>query len=110
MKYLKTKQDLEKWIISANNLGYSVPCVIQGGGFSWINDWEDGIEQTGLSLSEDDNYADELVYLKHGDEFEDFSAYMDDDEYESMVFVRVRHKTGYNQENIDYQFGIYDIP
>lgn len=110
MKELKTKQDLEKWIISANNLGYVVPCVINGGGFSWISNWEDSIERAGLSLSEDDRYEDELVYLKHGEEFEDFSAFMDDDEYDSMTFVLVSHKTGYNQENIDYQFGIYDIP
>lgn len=109
MKTIKTKQELEQWIIAANNVGYAVPCVINGGGFSWVNDWEDGIEQTGVSLTEDEDYADELEYLKPGEEFEDFRDYMTEEEYEGMVFVRVRHNTGYNQENFDYQFGIYEI-
>lgn len=109
MKYPKTKQELEQWIIDANNVGYTIPCVINGGGFTWINDWEDGIERTGVSLSEDDDYDDDLEYLKPGEEFADFRSCMSEEEYEGMVFVRVPHNTGYNQENFDYQFGIYEI-
>ncbi len=109
MRHPKTKRELERWIIDANNAGYAVPCVINGGGFSWVSDWEDGIEQTGVSLSEDDDYNDVLEYIEPGKEFEDFRDCMTDEEYEGMVFVRVPHNTGYNQENFDYQFGIYEI-
>lgn len=109
MKTIKTKQELEQWIIDANNVGYSVPCVINGGGFTLINDWQHSIELTGVPLSEDDDYDDELEYLKPGEEFEDFRYFLSAEEYDGMVFVRVPHNTGYNQENFDLQFGIYEI-
>lgn len=109
MRTIKTKQELEKWIIDANNAGYSVPCVLNGGGFTWVNDWADGIEQTGNSLSKDDSYEENLEYLKPGEEYADFRKCMEDEELEGMRFVRVRHCTPYNEENFDYQFGIYDI-
>ena len=109
MKYPQTKQDLEQWIIAANNVNYSVPCVINGGGFSWINDWQHSIEQTGKSLSEDDNYDDELEYLEPGEEYADFRACMSDEELDGMVFVQVNNWNDYNEENMDLQFGIYEI-
>ena len=109
MRKIETKQDLEKWIIEANNVGYAIPCVLNGGGFSWINDWEDGIEQTGKSLSDDEDYEDVLEYLKPGEEYTDFRDCMTKEELEGVVFVMVKHRTGYNQENFDYQFGIYEI-
>lgn len=109
MKKLETKADLEKWIIAANNAGYSVPCVINGGGFSWIKDWEKSVETTGLSLTDDPDYDDDLDYLEPGEEFADFKQCMEPEEYENMIFVRLNHDTGYNQENQDIEFGIYEI-
>lgn len=109
MKKLETKSELEKWIIAANNVGYSVPCVINGGGFSWIKDWEKSVEITGLSLTDDSDYDDDLEYLDHGEEFVDFKQILSPEEYESMIFVRVNHYGGYSKENMDLQFGIYEI-
>ncbi len=99
MTTIKTKQELEKWIKEVNNDGYSVPSVLNGGGFSWINDWEEG---------KLDDYFDEIQVLQHGEEFPDFKFFLSDEEYNEMTFVRVAHKTGYNEENFDYQFGIYE--
>jgi len=105
---IRTKQELEKWIIAANNAGYSVPCYIRGGGFSWVNDWEAGIEITDKPLSTDEDYEDELDNITDGDEIEIFKEYMTEDELDGVSFVRVNHRTGYNEENFDYFFGIYD--
>ena len=38
----------------------------------------------------------------------EFKRLLSAEEYADMTFVRVNHNTGYNQENFDYQFGIYE--
>ena len=108
MKTIKTKQDLEQWIIEANNAGYTVPCVNIGAGFSWVSNWEEGCERTGGTLAEDEDYFDEVEYLEKGEEHPEFKRLLSAEEYADMTFVRVNHNTGYNQENFDYQFGIYE--
>lgn len=102
MRQIKTKQELDKWIIDATNAGYRVPCAQNGGGFNWINSWDSW-------LTDEEDYEEEVEVLSPGEELADFRAYMSDEEMEGMKFVRVRHNNGYNEENFDLQFGIYEI-
>lgn len=107
--HITTKQELENWIIKANNAGNSVPCYQRGGGFTWITDWETSIEISGNSFSTDDDFEDKLDYVSEGEEINFIKSYMTADELEGVTFIRVNHRNGYNQENMDYYFGIYDI-
>lgn len=99
-----TKKELTEWIENENNQGNAVPCVINGGGFGYIT-----YDLTGWcsEFAHDDEYADEVEPIAKGEEYEDFRECLDADEYNAMQFVRVRHRNGYNEENFDYQFGIW---
>lgn len=96
------KQELLDWIKSEQEMGNSIPVVVNGGGFSWLSHGDK------LELP-DDEYYDDIQVLKRGDEFADFAANLSKVEYDDMTFVCVKHKTGYNQENMDIQVGTYDF-
>ena len=96
------KQELLDWIKSEQKMGSYIPVVVNGGGFSYLSPDDE------LELS-DDEYEDDIQVLKKGDEFSDFYHILSDDEYVAMTFVCIKHKTGYNQENMDIQVGTWDF-
>lgn len=96
------KQELLDWIKSEQEMGSYIPVVVNGGGFSYLSPDDE------LELS-DDEYEDDIQVLKKGDEFSDFVGYLSDDEYVAMTFVCIKHKTGYNEENMDIQVGTWDF-
>lgn len=104
--YPKTKLELVEWIQDCQAAGYDVPCVVNGGWFTWI-DFDCDMSE----LANDDEYGNELEYLQPGEEDKEFRQSMSDlsdEKYNEITFVRLPHLTGYNQENFDYQFGLYE--
>ena len=97
------KQDIFNWIETEQAWGNSVPVVINGGGFSYISPDDE------VSFVNDDDYADEIEVIRKGEEFADFKSCLSDEEYESMTFVRIKHNTGYNEENQDIQVGVWEL-
>lgn len=101
--------------------------VVNGGGFSWFSPSddvdtildgkkemkhfkEDGVEwdeEIYLSLPMFDGYSEDVTILSKGEEFGDFKDCMGE-EYEDMTFIRIKHNTGYNEENQDIQIGVWD--
>ena len=123
-----TLNELKNWIRRVIlEEGCSIPMVVNGGGFSWFSPSddvdtildgkkemkhfkEDGVEwdeEIYLSLPMFDGYSEDVTILSKGEEFGDFKDCMGE-EYEDMTFIRIKHNTGYNEENQDIQIGVWD--
>lgn len=91
--------------------GNSIPMVIRGGGAGWLSSEEDVV-----NALNDDDYFDEIVFVSP-DEDEDvyewamanFRTFLTEDELKEMAIVCMEHDTGYNQENFDIFFCVWDF-
>lgn len=106
-----TKKELLSWIESQQNQGNSIPMFTRGGGLNWIRPDDNAKE---ILYGED--YLDEVIFVdeeyKHNDEIEwieeRFTSLVGKEEFAEMTVVCVPHDTGWNQENFDMLFCIWD--
>ena len=95
------------WLRQIADDGCGVYVVCNGGGLSLIS--SEDID----ALIEDINsgdYEKDCDWIDKGEEYTDFKSGMRPRDYEyTEYFIRVNHKTGYNQENNDYQIQYWTV-
>lgn len=99
-----TKAELTEWLKSLIP-GNGVYVVMNGGGISLIED--DSIECL-IEIINSDDYSD-MEVLQKGQEYEDFLETMSSEEYADATFLRLKHNTQYNSENMDIQIAYYEF-
>lgn len=101
-----TKKDLQKWMLKQTAENNSIPMVIRGGGAGWLSSEEDVV-----NVLNDDDYLDDVV-TPDGEDHEwamaIFRTFLTEEELKEMEIVCVPHDTGYNQENFDMYFCVWD--
>lgn len=101
-----TKKDLQKWMLKQIIENNSIPMVTRGGGVGWLSSEEDVV-----NVLNDDDYLDE-VDAPDDEDYEwamaNFRTFLTEEELNEMKIVCMSHDTGYNQENFDMFFCIWD--
>lgn len=105
-KETMTKTELTAWLQETNNQGNSVYWVCNGGGIT--RGYGDEIDNL-IDVINGENYDDEIEVLGYCEEYDDFACTMLQEEFNEAKFVRVKHHTPYNSENIDIQIAYYNL-
>ena len=96
---MKTKE-LVGWVNDMNNMNNGVYIGINGGGVSFYTNGEFEINPSIYSENAEQIFESEVM--------DDFKSIMSEEEYMESKFFVIRHKTGYNQENMDIQIAYYE--
>lgn len=105
-KETMTKAELTAWLQETNNQGNSVYWVVNGGGISCGYGHE--IDNL-IDVINSESYDDVIEVLGYCEEYDDFACTMLQEEFNEAKFLRVKHHTPYNSENIDIQIAYYNL-
>jgi len=108
MKEVMTKKEVCEWMKEQTDSGNNIPVVMNGGGFSWVNN--DIIDYFVDDIMTDE-YLDEVYELTPDEVFEDFEDFdvktSKDAKNPVDKFLLIKHNTGYNCENFSIQLGFW---